>query len=85
MVWSAAALACRQVLPAALAKLAGALGLWLGWQGVPLLFLLAAGSGLIAVLIYSGLLRRKITGDTPIPFGPWIALSGWICWLLLPL
>ena len=67
------------------AKLAGALGLWLGWQGVPLLFLLAAGSGLIAVLIYSGLLRRKITGDTPIPFGPWIALSGWICWLLLPL
>ncbi|HIG21226.1 A24 family peptidase [Henriciella sp.] len=67
------------------AKLAGALGLWLGWQGLPFLFLIAAGSGLIAVLIYSGLLRRKIPGDTPIPFGPWIALSGWVCWLALPL
>ncbi|RIJ28676.1 prepilin peptidase [Henriciella algicola] len=63
------------------AKLAGALGLWLGWQGLPFLFLIAAASGLIGVLIYSGLLRRKITGDTPVPFGPWIALSGWICWL----
>ncbi|WP_182482275.1 prepilin peptidase [Henriciella barbarensis] len=66
------------------AKLAGALGLWLGWQIVPLLFLLAAGSGLIAVLIYSGLFRRTIGADTPIPFGPWMALSGWICWLVAP-
>lgn len=66
------------------AKLAGALGIWLGWQGLPFLFLIAAASGLIAVLVYAGLMRRPVTTATPIAFGPWIALSGWICWLALP-
>ena len=63
------------------AKLAAALGLWLGWQMLPFLFLIAAGTGLLAILIAAGLLRRPVTTETPIAFGPWIALSGWICWL----
>lgn len=66
------------------AKLAGALGLWLAWQGLPLLLLIAAASGLVAVLVYAGLMRRQFTTNTPIAFGPWIALSGWICWLAGP-
>ncbi len=67
------------------AKLAAALGLWLGWQMMPFLFLIAAGAGLLAVLVYAGLLRRPITTETPLAFGPWISLSGWICWLARPL
>jgi prepilin signal peptidase PulO-like enzyme (type II secretory pathway) len=66
------------------AKLAGALGLWLGWQLLPLLFLIAAGTGLIAVFQYGVIARQKLTTRHQIAFGPWIALAGWICWLAAP-
>lgn len=67
------------------AKLAAALGLWLGWTRLPEFFLIAAGSGLLAVLIAAMLGRRRIETGTRLAFGPWIALSGWICWLAGPL
>jgi leader peptidase (prepilin peptidase)/N-methyltransferase len=57
-------------------KLLAALGAWLGWQSVPALLLFAslagAGYGLL------GMILAGFTRQTPIPFGPFLALSGLI-------
>ncbi|WP_084418510.1 prepilin peptidase [Henriciella litoralis] len=67
------------------AKLLGALGLWVGWTRLPDILLVAAGTGLIAALVASQLGDGGLKRDTPLAFGPWLALSGWICWLAGPL
>lgn len=57
-------------------KLLAAIGAWLGWQQLPYVVLIASVSGLIvggAVLL---LKRRSLR--QPIPFGPFIALAGWL-------
>lgn len=61
-------------------KLIGALGLWVGWQGLPWVILL----GSLAGLAYAGLrllLRRPLSRHEELPFGPFLALSGWLVWL----
>ena len=60
-------------------KLLGALGAWLGWQGLPLTILLSTvvGAGLGVVLIIAGKRDRQ----TQIPFGPYLAAAGWIAML----
>jgi leader peptidase (prepilin peptidase)/N-methyltransferase len=60
-------------------KLLGALGAWLGWQGLPLTILLstAVGAVLGVVLIIAGKRERQ----TQIPFGPYLAAAGWIALL----
>ncbi len=60
-------------------KLCAALGAWLGWQYLPTVLLSAALCGLVFALPRLAL-RRSHFGQ-PIPFGPWLALSGW-CLLL---
>ncbi|EGQ60710.1 type IV pilus prepilin peptidase PilD, partial [Acidithiobacillus sp. GGI-221] len=56
-------------------KLLGMIGAWLGWQAVLLtLFIAAISGGLVAV---SYLLRGK-GRDYAIPFGPYLALGGWL-------
>ena len=57
-------------------KLLAALGAWMGWQKLPLVILLAAVAGSLAALFL--MLRRGHGRETPIPFGPWLALAGWI-------
>lgn len=57
-------------------KLLAALGAWLGWQLLPLVIMLAAVVGAVMgsiMLIASGRSR-----GTPIPFGPFLAVAGWI-------
>ena len=58
-------------------KLLAALGAWFGWQALPGIVLLASVSGLAASLamIAAGRWRRA----TRIPFGPYLALAGWLC------
>jgi leader peptidase (prepilin peptidase) / N-methyltransferase len=58
-------------------KLLGALGAWFGWQALPAIILVSAIAGL---LIGGGsqLLRRS---RDPIPFGPFLAIAGWIALL----
>lgn len=57
-------------------KLLAALGAWLGWQQLPLIILLASVSG---ALIGIGLiLSRRHQMQNPLPFGPYLAISGWI-------
>lgn len=57
-------------------KLLAALGAWLGWQMLPLTILLSSLVGAVIGLIMIALKRHKTS--QPMPFGPFIALAGWI-------
>ncbi len=55
-------------------KLLAALGAWLGWQALPLVILL---SSVVGALIGVGLMIFARHGrETPIPFGPYLAIAG---------
>ncbi len=56
-------------------KLLGMIGAWLGWQAVFLtLFIAALSGGLVAIAFLLGGKGR----DYAIPFGPYLALGGWL-------
>jgi leader peptidase (prepilin peptidase)/N-methyltransferase len=57
-------------------KLLGALGAWLGWQMLLQIILLSALAG--AVIGISMIVIRGRDKDIPIPFGPYLAIAGWI-------
>ena len=57
-------------------KLFAALGAWLGWQMLLPVILLAAASGAVLGILLI-VLRRHERG-TPIPFGPYLAVAGWL-------
>lgn len=59
-------------------KLLAALGAWLGAMQLPLVVLMSSVTGLLIVLLAS-LYRRQLVRQ--IPFGPSLALSGFLCWL----
>ncbi|MDN3234005.1 A24 family peptidase [Pseudomonas sp. WAC2] len=60
-------------------KLLAMLGAWGGWQILPLTILLSSFVGAILGII---LLRLKnAENSTPIPFGPYLAIAGWIALL----
>ena len=57
-------------------KLLAMLGAWMGWQQLPLIIILSSMVGAIigvALLVFT----RHERSD-PIPFGPYIAIAGWI-------
>jgi len=56
-------------------KLLAALGAWLGWQMILPTLLVAAVAG---ALIGVALIVRGRNRSTPIPFGPFLAASGWL-------
>ncbi len=60
-------------------KLLAMLGAWGGWQILPLTILLSSLVGAILGLITLRL--RKAESSTPIPFGPYLAIAGWIALL----
>ncbi|WP_341661928.1 A24 family peptidase [Vibrio sp.] len=57
-------------------KLLSALGAWLGWQYLPIIVLLSSLVGLILGLIQLSLKKQGI--DKAFPFGPYLAIAGWI-------
>ncbi|SNS26473.1 prepilin peptidase [Pseudomonas segetis] len=57
-------------------KLLAMLGAWGGWQILPLTILLSSLVG--AVLGVIMLRMRNAETSTPIPFGPYLAIAGWI-------
>ncbi|CAN5319248.1 A24 family peptidase [soil metagenome] len=61
-------------------KLFAALGAWLGWQTLPFVILIASIMGTLAVLTLIAIKGYK--RDTPIAFGPFLALAGWLNLLL---
>ena len=66
------------------AHLFGALGAWVGWQGLPSVLVFAGASGLLSVLIQMRL-EQRIGWTTRIPFGPHLCVGGWLVWLYGPL
>ncbi|KKF37533.1 A24 family peptidase [Erwinia tracheiphila] len=60
-------------------KLFAALGAWCGWQSLPRIMLCAALLGVSVHLLFYLFGKRK-QGQL-LPFGPWLALSGW--WFLI--
>lgn len=57
-------------------KLLAGLGAFLGWQQLPTIILLASFVGAIFGLTH--MLIKKQSKSVPLPFGPYLALSGWI-------
>ncbi|UTT83937.1 A24 family peptidase [Vibrio pelagius] len=57
-------------------KLLAALGAWLGWQHLPMIILLSSLVGLVFGLIQLRLKQQGI--DKAFPFGPYLAIAGWI-------
>jgi len=58
------------------AKLLAASGAWVGLAGLPTVVLGAALIALAATLVQR--LARRTAADTPIPFGPYLALATWL-------
>lgn len=63
-------------------KLLGAIGCWLGWQMLPPVLLLAALTGLAAVL-FGMLGGRGARLDDRLPFGALLAIAAYPAWLFL--
>ena len=57
-------------------KLFGAIGAWVGWQLLPAAILIASAAGLLYALATSLLGQRQTS--QPIPFGPFLAIAGWV-------
>ncbi len=60
-------------------KLLAALGAWLGWQALPAIVLVSSVAGVLYA-VAAGLFSKGVR-DKPIPFGPFLALAGWVCLL----
>lgn len=61
-------------------KLLAALGAWLGWQMLPEIILVSSLVGAICGIALMLIKRRG--KEVPIPFGPYLAVAGWIALLL---
>jgi leader peptidase (prepilin peptidase)/N-methyltransferase len=63
-------------------KLFAALGAWMGWKILPLVILLAAGTGACWGLWM--IVLRGRDRAAPMPFGPYLAAAGWLAMLYGP-
>ena len=80
VAWSYRRLRGRDGLGLGDANLLAALGAWLGLGLLPLTLFIAACLGLLATggAVLAG---KRMTGGTAIPFGPFLAMAGWLLWL----
>lgn len=60
-------------------KFLAALGAFLGWELLPLIILLASITGVIFAITH--MLIKRHFKSVPLPFGPYLALAGWIAML----
>lgn len=60
-------------------KLLAMLGAWGGWQILPLTILLSSVVGAVLGIILLRMRRHEV--GTPMPFGPYLAIAGWIALL----
>lgn len=56
-------------------KLLAVLGAWMGWQALPLIIILSSFAGAV---IGGSLIAFGRDKTKPIPFGPYLAIAGWI-------
>lgn len=57
-------------------KLLGLLGAWFGWQVLPLIIVMSSLVG--AVIGIAMIVLKSRDRNIPIPFGPYLAIAGWI-------
>ncbi len=57
-------------------KLLALIGAWLGWQVLPLVIILSSLVG--SIIGIALMLLRSLRRDQPIPFGPYLAIAGWV-------
>ncbi|MBL4647869.1 MAG: prepilin peptidase [Gammaproteobacteria bacterium] len=62
-------------------KLLAAIGAWFAWQSLPFILLIASLLG--SVIGITMLLSKRIRHNTPLPFGPYLALAAWLMMLWL--
>lgn len=60
-------------------KLLAALGAWMGWKMLPQIILLSSLVG--AVIGIAMIVFTRHNKNIPIPFGPYLAIAGWIAFL----
>jgi leader peptidase (prepilin peptidase)/N-methyltransferase len=60
-------------------KLFALFGAWFGWQLLPLMILMASAVG--AIVGISLIIFKQYNRQQAIPFGPYLAIAGWICLL----
>lgn len=60
-------------------KLLAALGAWLGFTQLPLVILLSSLTGAIVGVTMMAAFKHQ--RDKPIPFGPYLAIAGWIAFM----
>jgi len=63
-------------------KLLAALGAWCGWEQLPTIILLSSLSGAVLGIIWLKLGDKH--KDTAMPFGPYLAIAGWLAYLWGP-
>jgi leader peptidase (prepilin peptidase)/N-methyltransferase len=57
-------------------KLFAALGAWLGWGMLLPIILFASGVGAVFGVVV--MIRQRKGRDTPMAFGPFLAIAGWL-------
>ena len=60
-------------------KLLAALGAWMGWQDIPMIIVMSSFVG--AVIGIAGILIVGRDKNKPLPFGPYLAIAGWITFI----
>lgn len=60
-------------------KLLAALGAWLGWSSLPLVLFIGSVLGTLAGIFM--IVVHKKGKDTPLAFGPYLAIGGWVALL----
>jgi leader peptidase (prepilin peptidase)/N-methyltransferase len=83
VAWTYRRVTGREGLGLGDAKLFAAAGAWVGWQGLPSVLLIGAGSGLAVVLLL-GWAKGAPSARDPVAFGPFLAVGLWITWLYGP-
>lgn len=65
-------------------RLMGAIGAWVGWQGVPSVLVWACVAGL-SVTAAQAIVQRRFSSSQQWPFGTFLAIGAWLTWLWGPL
>ncbi|MDG2527243.1 A24 family peptidase [Caulobacter endophyticus] len=61
--------------------LLGAIGVWVGWEGLPAVLLWACGLGLATALFLAVRRGRRLLVTEPLPFGTFLAAGAWLTWI----
>lgn len=67
------------------AKMLAGIGAWIGIQGLAVCIFVAAGAGIAFLVASAGVQRRRISSESAIAFGPFLAVGAWLTWIWGPL